>query len=287
MLLAEEETAARQAAAKQTKKQKQKLRKQLTRQLTQQPPTQHHQHQPEAEPAHVEASQAGQDINSDIHSRLAALAEPDQATPTAAPQPDCAGQHPYCKESDTSQTCTSSSQDHDREADSLVDNPLLSEQGTQQHSAIQTSSRCNESLAQPREPVCSVLTHAPCRDLHAQDILASCVQHSAPSTDLSIAEPASLPAGSLQAWEASVEGTEGSEPEQSGNNRIEGIHLHSLLVCPLSQVGYCYCQISVFQACIHAAALKSIWVICTGDFRATRQYLMIASHHVHGSCTAM
>ena len=235
MLLAEEETAARQAAAKQTKKQKQKLRKQLT----QQPPTQHHQHQPEAESAHVEAPQVGPHINSGIHSRLAASAEPDQATPTAAPQPDRAGQHPYCNESDTSQTCTCSFQYHDQEADSLADHPLLSEQGAQQHAATQASSRCNEPLAQPRESGCSVHSHVPCEDPNAliQDTLASCVQHSALSTDLSIAESASLPAGSLQAWEASVKGTEGSEPEQSGNNRIEGIHLHSLLVCPLTQEG--------------------------------------------------
>jgi len=240
VLLAEEETAARQAAAKQIKKQKQKLRKQLTQQLTQQPPTQHHQqhqHQPEAERAHVEAPQVGPGIKSDVHSRLAGPAEPNQATPTAAPQPDRPGQHPYCIESDTSQSCTSSSQDQDRGADSLADNQMSSEQGTQQRSATQTSSTCIENLAQQGELVCSVLTHAPCRDLHAQDTLAGCVQHSAPSTDLSIAEPASLPAGSLQAWEASVKGTEGSEPEQSGNNRIEGIHLHSLLVCPLTQVG--------------------------------------------------
>ena len=225
ILLAEEETAARQAVAKQTKKQKQKLRKQLTQQLTQQQPIQHHQYPPEAKCAHVEASQVGPDIKSDVHSRLAGPAEPDQATSTAAPQPACAGQRPCW--SHTLQTCTSSCQDQDQEADSLVDNPLLSEQGTQQHSATLTSSTCSESLAQPQEPGCSVQSHAPCTDANAlnQGTLASCVQHSALSTDLSIAEPASLPAGSLQAWEASVESTEGIEPEQSGNNRIEGVHL--------------------------------------------------------------
>ena len=235
MLLAEEETAARQAAANQIKKQKQKLKKQLKQQLTQQPPTQHHQHQLEAESAHVEAPQVGPDIKSDVHSRLAGPAEPNQAAPTAAPQPACAGQCAYW--SDTLQTCTSSCQDQDQEADSLVDNPLLSEQGTQEHSATQTSSTCIEPLAQPHDPGCSVHSHVPCRDPHAHHTLASCMQHYAPNTDLSIAEPASLPAGSLQAWEASVEGAEGSEPGQSGNTGIKGIHLHSLLVCPLTQVG--------------------------------------------------
>ena len=272
MLLAEEETAARQAAAKQTKKQKQKLRKQLTRQLTQQQPTQHQQHQPAAQNAHVEASQAGQNTKNGIHSRLAGPAEPNQATSTAAPEPQCAGQRPCRKESDTAQTCTTSSQDQDRQADSLAGNPLFSEQGTQQRSAAQTSSTCTELLAQPHDPVCSVDSRAPCRDPRAliQDTLASCVQHSALSTDLSVAEPASLPAGSLQAWEASGESTEGSEPEQSGNNRIEGVHLHSLLVCPLTQVGTDRC---VTPGMHTRCCVESTLATCRGDFSATRQYL--------------
>jgi len=236
VLLAEEETAARQAAAKQTKKQKQKLRKQLTRQLTQQPPTQHHQHQPEAESAHVEALQPGHDSDTEPSSRLAGPAEPIQAMSTAAPQPEHNDQHACCKESDTSQTCTPSSQDQDGEADSLVDHPLLSRQGLQHRAASQDSSRCKEPSAQPPEPDSSAHLHALCRQRQALTQQED-LQHSASHTNVRIEQPASLPAGSLQARKVSVEAAaDGSDVAQSSGNKALGVPLHRLLVCPLTQV---------------------------------------------------
>jgi len=236
-LLAEEETAACQAAAKQTKKQKQKLRKQLTRQLTQQQPPQHQQQQPEAESLHVEASQAGHDKDAEPSSRLPGPAEPIQAMSTAASQPEHSDQHACCKESDTSHTCTASSQDQVREVDSLVEHPMLSEQGSQQRSATQGSSRCKAFSAQPPEPDSSAHLHAPFKQRHVLTQQED-LRQSAPHTNASIAEPASLPAGSVQAWEASVQAVaDSSDVKQISSNKDVGVPLHRLLVCPLTQVG--------------------------------------------------
>lgn len=235
VLLAEEDTAARQAAAKRTKKQKQKLRKQLTRQLTQQQPAHHQQQEPDAECFHDEASQAGHGSDTEPSSRLAGPAKPIQALSTAAPQPEHNGQHACCKESDTSQRCTASSQDQNGEADSLVDHPLSSKQGSQHRAASQDSSRCKEPSAQQPEPDSAHL-HALFRQRHAltqQEDLRHCASH----TNVRIAEPATLPADSMQAKQASVEAAaDTSDVAQSSGNKVLGVHLPSLLVCPLTQV---------------------------------------------------
>ncbi|DBA66540.1 TPA: hypothetical protein ACH3X2_002309 [Trebouxia sp. C0005] len=234
VLLAEEDTAARQAAAKRTKKQKQKLRKQLTRQLTQQQPAHHQQQEPDAECFHDEASQAGHGSDTEPSSRLAGPAKPIQALSTAAPQPEHNGQHACCKESDTSQRCTASSQDQNGEADSLVDHPLSSKQGSQHRAASQDSSRCKEPSAQQPEPDSAHL-HALFRQRHAltqQEDLRHCASH----TNVRIAEPATLPADSMQAKQASVEAAaDTSDVAQSSGNKVLGVHLPSLLVCPLTQ----------------------------------------------------